>query len=89
MVIDGLVAFVPASLPAFAPGQSTITKANNTIAPDRPESWVEGVVPGSLDIALWDATVTGPNTTTMTSKAMCGSPPDHGRSVHSRLRETS
>jgi fibronectin-binding autotransporter adhesin len=33
-------------------------KANNTNALNQPASWVDGVVPTSLDIAVWDETLT-------------------------------
>jgi hypothetical protein len=39
-----------------------IIKADNTLNLDLPESWVGGVVPWVADVAVWDATVTGANT---------------------------
>src|SRR5260370_20775955 len=39
----------------------TITKANNTDNLNLTTSWVGGVVPGALDVAKWDSTVTSPN----------------------------
>jgi autotransporter-associated beta strand protein len=40
-----------------------ITKADNTDALDQTTSWSGGNVPGSGDVAVWDNTVTGANTT--------------------------
>src|SRR6266498_1745349 len=40
-----------------------IVKANNTDNLNLGTSWVGGVVPGAADVALWDATVTGANST--------------------------
>lgn len=42
-------------------------KANNTLDLDLPASWVGGVVPSGLDVAVWDATVTGANSSVFTS----------------------
>ena len=39
----------------------TITKTNNTDNLNLTTSWVGGVVPGPLDVAKWDSTVTGAN----------------------------
>jgi hypothetical protein len=39
----------------------TIIKTNNTDNLNLTTSWVGGVVPGSLDTARWDSTVTGAN----------------------------
>ena len=39
----------------------TITKANNTANLNLTTSWVGGVVPGPLDLAKWDSTVTAAN----------------------------
>ena len=39
----------------------TITKANNTDNLNLASSWVGGLVPGALDVAKWDSTVTGAN----------------------------
>ncbi len=38
-------------------------KANNADDLNLGSSWVGGIVPGASDIAVWDSTVTGPNTT--------------------------
>jgi autotransporter-associated beta strand protein len=40
-----------------------VYKANNAIPLNEPASWVNNVVPGVADSAVWEATVTGPNTT--------------------------
>jgi fibronectin-binding autotransporter adhesin len=45
----------------MASGQNVITKANNETDLSLSGSWVGDVVPGPTDIALWDATVAGPN----------------------------
>jgi autotransporter-associated beta strand protein len=37
-------------------------KADNTSNLNLPASWVGGVVPGAADVAVWNNTVTGPNT---------------------------
>ncbi|MCX8090150.1 MAG: autotransporter-associated beta strand repeat-containing protein [Verrucomicrobiae bacterium] len=42
---------------------AVIPKANNTDDLNLSSSWVGGVVPGAADFALWDSTVTGPNST--------------------------
>lgn len=44
---------------------ATIKKANNNTALNVGTSWVGGVVPGEGDIALWESTVTGANTTSI------------------------
>ena len=41
---------------------ATINKNNNTNNLNLTTSWVGGVVPGPLDTARWDSTVTGANT---------------------------
>jgi autotransporter-associated beta strand protein len=41
---------------------AVITKADNADALNLTTSWVDGVLPGAADTALWDATVTGPST---------------------------
>lgn len=41
---------------------ATRIKANNTDNLNLTSSWVGGVVPGTLDVATWDSTVTGANT---------------------------
>lgn len=41
---------------------ATITKKNSTSSLNRKQSWIGNKVPGSGDIALWDATVTSANT---------------------------
>lgn len=52
------------SLAALAPiaHGATIIKANTTTALNATGSWTGGVVPGSADIAKWDATVTSAKT---------------------------
>jgi autotransporter-associated beta strand protein len=44
-----------------------VVKANNTIDLENPASWTPTSTPGETDQAVWDATVTGPNSTTITS----------------------
>jgi autotransporter-associated beta strand protein len=44
-----------------------IVKADNTIGLETPASWTTNAVPGETDQAVWDATVTGPNITQVTS----------------------
>lgn len=46
---------------------SEVSKANNTTDLDLPESWVGGVTPAAGDVAVWDATVSGPNSSTFTT----------------------
>jgi fibronectin-binding autotransporter adhesin len=46
-------------------GATTRTKANDTTNLNLIGSWSGGVVPGSGDIALWDATVTAANTVSL------------------------
>jgi autotransporter-associated beta strand protein len=41
----------------------TIVKANNTDSLNLGSSWVGGAAPGATDVAVWNDTVTGPNTT--------------------------
>jgi autotransporter-associated beta strand protein len=43
--------------------ETTITKADNTDALNLGSSWSGGTAPGASDVALWDSTVTGANTT--------------------------
>ena len=72
-----LLQFLPASTFAFFSislmGQSasaaTLTKADNALDLNLPASWAGGVVPGTRDIALWDATVTTGNTVQLGSDA--------------------
>ncbi len=42
-----------------------VNKANNTNALNLPGSWVGGVVPTGSEVALWDSTVLGANTTVL------------------------
>lgn len=42
---------------------ATVVKANNSNDLNLPASWIGGVVPGPLDIAQWNSTVTGANST--------------------------
>jgi autotransporter-associated beta strand protein len=46
---------------------TAINKANNTTSLHTGFSWVGGVTPGLYEQAVWDATVTGTNTTTLAS----------------------
>lgn len=48
---------------------ATRTKANNTTALNLTGSWVGGVVPTSVDTALWNSTVTGANTVALGANA--------------------
>ncbi|HET6408147.1 MAG TPA: hypothetical protein VFG14_09725, partial [Chthoniobacteraceae bacterium] len=48
---------------AVPKANAQIVKANNTDNLNLGSSWVGGVAPGAADLALWDATVVGPNTT--------------------------
>src|SRR6185503_10121303 len=59
-LLAGLVACATASS-AYA---GNVSKANNTGALNVGTSWVGGVVPGSGDVATWDATITDPNDAT-------------------------
>ncbi|MEI6070957.1 MAG: autotransporter-associated beta strand repeat-containing protein [Verrucomicrobiae bacterium] len=59
-----LVAFAALLAPPAARA-ATITKGNSTTALNLGGSWTGGVVPGGLDIAKWDSTVTGANTVDM------------------------
>jgi autotransporter-associated beta strand protein len=43
------------------------TKANNAVNLEQGTSWTAAKAPGIADQAVWDATVTGPNTTTVAS----------------------
>ena len=58
-VVAALAAFATASAQA-----ANVPKANNTGALNVGTSWVGGVVPGSGDVATWDATITDPNDAT-------------------------
>ena len=66
----GLVAFgtlVPAAAAEF--GTSDVFKANNTLDLTTGGSWTGGTVPGLSDVAVWNSTVAGPNTVTLTDYA--------------------
>ena len=52
----GLILSLPESL------EAQIFKANNTNALNLTTSWTVGTVPGPTDVAVWDSTVTGANT---------------------------
>lgn len=62
------ILFLGASLAAVAlsttANAGNVTKANNTGALNAGASWVGGVVPGNSDVAVWDATITDPNSAT-------------------------
>ena len=60
-----LVAFIVFSSCIGTAIAATIVKANNTTSLSVGTSWVGGVAPGVLDVAQWDATMTGSNTTTL------------------------
>jgi autotransporter-associated beta strand protein len=49
-----------------------VVKANNTHALELTSSWQGGLIPGINDQALWDATVTGPNSVSLTSPLSVG-----------------
>ncbi len=58
---------------AIAPVHAaTITKLDNTNNLNLATSWSGGVVPGANDIAFWDSTVTGPNTTLLGANLTLG-----------------
>jgi autotransporter-associated beta strand protein len=44
-----------------------VTKADNQTDLDQGTSWIPGSAPGPADQGVWDATVTGPNTTTVSA----------------------
>ena len=44
---------------------AVVVKANNTTALNQPASWTNGVVPGSVDVAVWDSTVTAARTVSL------------------------
>jgi fibronectin-binding autotransporter adhesin len=44
---------------------ANISKANNADGLDLTSSWVDGVVPGAADVAVWDSTVLAANTTAL------------------------
>jgi autotransporter-associated beta strand protein len=62
-----LTASIAALLGAAAAPQASaqIVKADNLDNLNLGTSWVGGVAPGATDIATWDATVTGPNSTVL------------------------
>ena len=62
-----LVAFLMLSFCVGTLDAATIVKANNTTNLATGTSWVGGVAPGAADVAQWDSTVTGSNTTTLGS----------------------
>ena len=51
---------------------STIIKTNNTDNLNLTTSWVGGVVPGPLDAAKWDSTVTGANSVALGANTIWG-----------------
>jgi fibronectin-binding autotransporter adhesin len=59
------IAALAYALMAGSAHATTRTKANNTTNLNLTGSWSGGVVPGSGDIALWDATVTAANTVSL------------------------
>src|SRR5688572_29681622 len=60
-------------LPILNVNGADVLKDNNTNALNTPTSWVGGVVPGDLDIALWDSTVLGANSSAIGgSLSWCG-----------------
>lgn len=66
----GLVAseiVVPAAAVGFP--TSDVFKNNNTLDLTTSGSWIGGTVPGYSDVAVWDSTVTGPNSVTLADYA--------------------
>jgi len=59
-ILFPLAVFIAATLPASG---TEITKLSNSTALNNGGSWSGGTVPGSGNVALWDSTVTGPNST--------------------------
>jgi autotransporter-associated beta strand protein len=55
----------PSAIVTATPVPGTAAKANNSLDLDLLNSWTTPSVPGHADIALWDATVTDANTTTI------------------------
>lgn len=54
-----------AAVQALEPPSFGVIKANNTFNLDQGNSWVGGAAPLGGEVAVWDATVTGPNTTSL------------------------
>ena len=48
-----------------AASAATIVKANNSTSLSAGPSWLGGIAPGILDVAQWNSTATGSNTTTL------------------------
>lgn len=46
-------------------GQTSVTKSDNQDALNQSSSWVGGVVPAATDTAVWNSTVTGPNSVSL------------------------
>jgi autotransporter-associated beta strand protein len=55
----------PSATVSATPVPGAAAKANNSLDLDLPNSWTTASVPGSVDIALWDSTVTDASTTTI------------------------
>ncbi|MDE3067939.1 MAG: autotransporter-associated beta strand repeat-containing protein [Verrucomicrobiota bacterium] len=51
---------------------ANVVKADNTDDLDLASSWTNGVVPGAGDTAVWDSTVTGPNSTVLSNSLTWG-----------------
>lgn len=51
---------------------ATLSKLDNTDDLNLTTSWSGGIVPGALDVALWDSTVTGANSTILGSNLSIG-----------------
>ncbi len=62
MAMGGL-ALLTLSLASQHAAAATMTKADNSNDLNLSSSWAGGVVPGAFDVASWDSTVTGPNST--------------------------
>ena len=43
-----------------------VVKANNTLGLETPASWITNATPGESDQAVWDSTISGPNTSQVT-----------------------
>jgi len=57
----------PSAAVTATPVPGTAAKANNTANLDLLNSWTTAIIPGPADLALWDATVTTANTTSIGS----------------------
>ena len=51
---------------------ATIIKANNTDSLNLITSWTNGIIPGVVDVARWDANITGANSVALGADASWG-----------------